>query len=149
MLGLQNEREWLVFCRDVLHKPELATDPRFSSNSRRTHARDELRAMIVETFAQMSIDDVVARLDAAQIANARMNDMHDVWNHAQLKARSRWTRVDTPSGQVPALFPPGQPNAYAPRMDAVPALGQHTDSILRELGLDAVEIARLRAEGAV
>src|SRR5678815_4928159 len=133
MLGLQNEREWLVFCRDVLHKPELATDPRFSSNSRRTHARDELRAMIVETFAQMTIEDVVARLDAAQIANARMNDMHDVWGHEQLKARARWTRVDTPSGQVPALLPPGQPNAYAPRMDAVPALGQHTDAILRDL----------------
>ena len=149
MLGLQNEREWLVFCRDVLRNPGLATDPRFSSNSRRTEARDVLRAMIVDTFAQMTIDDVVARLDSAQIANARMNDMHDVWNHAQLKSRSRWSAVETPSGQVPALLPPGQPNAYSPRMDAVPALGQHTDAILRELGLDDSAIARLRAEGAV
>jgi len=149
MLGLQNEREWLVFCRDVLRNPELATDARFSSNSRRTEARDVLRAMIVDTFSQMTIDDVVARLDSAQIANARMNDMHDVWNHEQLKARARWTAVDTPSGQVPALFPPGQPNAYSPRMDPVPALGQHTDAILRELGLDDAAIARLRAEGAV
>lgn len=129
--------------------------PRFASirvanrNSRRAQARDALRAMIVDEFSRMTIDDVVARLDAAQIANARMNDMHDVWRHAQLEARSRWTDVVTPSGAVPALLPPGQPNGYAPRMDAVPALGQHTDAILAELGFDAPDIARLRAEGAI
>jgi len=149
MLGLQNEREWLVFCRDVLRRPELAADARFSSNSRRTEARDTLRAMIVDEFSRMTIDEVVARLDAAQIANARMNDMHDVWRHEQLKARDRWTDVATPSGPVPALLPPGQPNAYAPRMDPVPALGEHTDAILRELGYDDEAIARLRADGAV
>jgi itaconate CoA-transferase len=149
MLGLQNEREWLVFCRDVLRRPELATDARFSSNSRRTEARDTLRAMIVDEFSRMAIDEVVARLDAAQIANARMNDMHDVWRHEQLKARHRWIDVATPSGPVPALLPPGQPNAYAPRMDPVPALGEHTDAILRELGYDDEAIARLRADGAV
>jgi len=149
MLGLQNEREWLVFCRDVLRRPELAADARFSSNSRRTEARDTLRAMIVDEFSRMTIDEVVARLDAAQIANARMNDMHDVLRHEQLKARDRWTDVATPSGPVPALLPPGQPNAYAPRMDPVPALGEHTDAILRELGYDDEAIARLRADGAV
>jgi itaconate CoA-transferase len=149
MLGLQNEREWLVFCRDVLRRPELAANARFSSNSRRTEARDTLRAMIVDEFSRMTIDEVVARLDAAQIANARMNDMHDVWRHEQLKARDRWIDVATPSGPVPALLPPGQPNAYAPRMDAVPALGEHTDAILRELGYDDAAIARLRADGAV
>jgi itaconate CoA-transferase len=149
MLGLQNEREWLVFCRDVLRRPELATDARFSSNSRRTEARETLRAMIVDEFSRMTIDEVIARLDAAQIANARMNDMHDVWRHEQLKARDRWTDVATPSGPVLALLPPGQPNAYAPRMDPVPALGEHTDAILRELGYDDAAIARLRADGAV
>jgi itaconate CoA-transferase len=149
MLGLQNEREWRVFCRDVLRQPALADDPRFASNSKRTQARDELRAMIVAEFARMTIDDVVARLDAAQIANARMNDMHDVWDHEQLKARGRWTAVATPSGSVPALLPPGQPNAYGPRMDAVPALGEHTDAVLQEMGVDAADIARLRAAGAI
>ena len=149
MLGLQNEREWLVFCRDVLQQPELAVDPRFSSNSRRTEARAELRAMIVDAFARMTVEQVVARLDSAQIANARMNDMDDVWAHQQLQARHRWTDVTTPAGPVPALLPPGQPNACAPRMDAVPALGEHTDAILRELGVDDAAIARLRTQRAI
>jgi itaconate CoA-transferase len=149
MLGLQNEREWAVFCRDVLRQPALATDPRFASNSRRTEARSELRAMIVAAFAQLSAEQVVARLDAAQIANARMNDMHDVWTHAQLQARRRWADVRTSAGLVPALLPPGQPDTYPPRMDPVPALGEHTDAILRELGSTDAEIARLRAENAI
>jgi itaconate CoA-transferase len=101
MLGLQNEREWQVFCAQVLERPELASDARFSSNSRRTQARDELRALIEERFAQLSSEQLIARLDAAQIANARMNDMHEVWEHPQLKARGRWTEVDTPSGPIP------------------------------------------------
>ena len=149
MLGLQNEREWAAFCTDVLRKPALAADPRYASNSRRTEARAELRAMIVAEFAQLTAEQVVARLDAAQIANARMNDMHDVWRHPQLAARGRWTDVDTPAGAVPALYPPGLPNAYVPRMDPVPALGQHTEAILGELGYDAAAIGRLRAEGAI
>ena len=149
MLGLQNEREWAVFCRDVLRQPELAADSRFSSNSRRTEARDELRAMIVSTFAQMTAEQVVERLDAAQIANARMNDMEDVWHHEQLRARGRWTEVQTSAGSVPALLPPGQPDTYPPRMDAVPALGEHTDAILRDLGFYAEAIAQLRAAKAI
>ena len=149
MLGLQNEREWAVFCRDVLQRPELATDPRFASNSRRTEARDALRAMIVAEFSRLSAEQVVARLDAAQIANARMNDMHDVWAHAQLQARARWADVATSAGRIPALLPPGQPDTSAPRMDPIPALGEHTDAILREIGLDAAEIARLRAARAI
>jgi len=149
MLGLQNEREWALFCSDVLRQPALAADPRFASNSRRTEARAELRAIIVAEFAQLTAEQVVARLDAAQIANARMNDMHEVWEHEQLKARGRWTEVATPAGMIPALLPPGLPNGYAPRMDAIPALGEHTDAILRELGLDGAAIARLRAERAI
>ncbi|HRF05293.1 CaiB/BaiF CoA-transferase family protein [Accumulibacter sp.] len=149
MLGLQNEREWQVFCAQVLERPDLASDARFSSNSRRTQARDELRTLIEERFAQLSSEQLIARLDAAQIANARMNDMHEVWEHPQLKARGRWTEVDTPCGPIPALLPPGTVDSFTPRMDAVPALGQHTDAILTELGWDQAAIARLRELGAV
>ena len=149
MLGLQNEREWEVFCEKVLHNAALATDPRFSSNTKRTAARGALRAIIVDAFAALRAEEVIARLDAAKIANARMNDMHEVWEHAQLKARGRWTEVVSPAGPIAALLPPAMPNTVTPRMDAVPALGQHTDAILRELGYDAATIARLRAEGAV
>ena len=91
---------------------------------------------------------MVDRLDEAQIANARMNDMHDVWKHPQLAARGRWSEVQTPAGPVPALLPPGG-DANAARMDGVPALGQHTDSILAELGWSPDDISALRREGAV
>jgi itaconate CoA-transferase len=149
MLGLQNEREWTAFCDKVLGQANLATDPRFSSNSRRTAARQELRTIIIETFSRLTAEQVIERLDAAQIANARMNDMHEVWDHEQLKARQRWVNVETPAGHIPTLLPPGLPNGYTPRMDAVPALGEHTEALLREAGYDADAIARLRAERAI
>jgi itaconate CoA-transferase len=149
MLGLQNEREWEQFCAKVLEQPGLAKDPRFASNSARTAARQELRAIINEAFSQQTAEQVIERLDAAQIANAHMNDMHDLWQHPQLKARGRWLDVDTPTGKIPALLPPGVPNTYAPRMDAVPALGQHTDAILGALGYDSARLDALRAAGAI
>jgi itaconate CoA-transferase len=149
MLGLQNEREWQAFCDQVLRRPELAADERFSTNSRRTEARAQLREIIVQAFALLTADQVVARLDQAQIANARMNDMHEVWEHPQLKARRRWVQVDTPAGQVPALLPPGAADAGAARMDAVPALGQHTEAILAGLGYGAADIDRLRRLQAI
>ena len=149
MLGLQNEREWGLFCDKVLRDPALAADPRFASNSRRSAARAELRALIVEAFARLTADEVVARLVEAQIANAKVNTMHEVWEHPQLRARGRWTEVETPAGTVPALLPPGATRQAAPRMDAVPALGQHTDSILEQLGYPAARIAELRAEQAL
>ena len=92
---------------------------------------------------------MIERLDTAQIANARMNGMHEVWDHEQLKARQRWVDVETPAGRIPALVPPGLPNGYAPRMDAVPTLGEHTEALLREAGYDDDAIARLRAEQAI
>jgi itaconate CoA-transferase len=149
MLGLQNEREWQVFCERVLGRPALAGDPRFASNAARTVARDVLRDIIVRTFAALTAEEVVARLDAAQIANARVNTMADVWRHPQLAARGRWTEVETPSGAVPALLPPGAHDRDDARMDAVPALGEHTDALLAEIGLDEETIARLHRENAV
>ncbi|MBS0455068.1 MAG: CoA transferase [Proteobacteria bacterium] len=149
MLGLQNEREWLAFCQVVLQQPELATDERFASNSRRVANREALRALLVDVFLSMSAEQVVQRLEAAQIANARVNDMREVWAHPQLAARGRWTEVPTPSGPVPALLPPGRTEAYEARMDAVPALGEHTEAILRELGWTAEHIEAMRREGVV
>lgn len=146
MLGLQNEREWQVFCAKVLLRPQLATDERFASNARRAESREELRRLIVEAFCALTSEQVVARLDVAGIANARVNTMIDVWNHPQLRARGRWTNVATPEGPVPALQPPGVENA---RMDAVPALGEHSRSLLAELGYARADIDRFTAEGVI
>ena len=149
MLGLQNEREWALFCEKVLLDKALAQDERFSANARRSENREALRQIIVEGFATLSLDQVVARLEEAQIANARVNDMQGVWEHPQLKARDRWREVDSPAGTLPALLPPASNTAFAPRMDGVPGLGQHTGSILAELGVSADEQARLAAAGVI
>jgi itaconate CoA-transferase len=149
MLGLQNEREWLGFCQHVLIRPELASDERFATNSKRSAERRALHSIIVDTFAALNAEQVIARLEVAQIANARMNDMHDVWDHVQLRARGRWSQVGTPAGVIPALLPPGTPDCFSSRMDSVPALGQHTDSILAELGWRPADVERLRTGGAI
>jgi itaconate CoA-transferase len=143
MLGLQNEREWKAFCDTCLERPDLATDPRFDANSKRSAARAELYAIIVERFSHLSAQQVIERLEAAQIANAHVNEMADVYTHPQLRARQRWVEVESPQGLLPALLPPGSSSAYEPKMDGVPALGQHTKAVLGELGFSAEEIARL------
>ena len=149
MLGLQNEREWVVFCEKMLRRPEIAKDQRFAGNAKRVAARDEVRRMIVEAFSTLSADEVVQRMDEAQIANAQMNDMRAVWAHPQLKARGRWREVDTAAGRIPALLPPGSWEEGPPRMDAVPALGQHTEAILAALGYSSERIAALRKAEAI
>lgn len=149
MLGLQNEREWKAFCEQVLQQPGLATNERFASNPKRVANRTVLYELIVQAFACLSVTQVVQRLEAAQIANAQVNTMAEVWAHPQLKARDRWTAVDTSVGSVPALLPPGSWMKGPPRMDAVPALGQHTESILSDLGYSTEQLTALRAEGVV
>jgi len=149
MLGLQNEREWLMFCKLVLQQPALATAARFDSNARRNEHRDALKAIILDTFAAMTTAQVVERLDDAQIANARMNSMAELWAHPQLKARDRWRQVASSVGDIPALLPPGRISSFDYRMDAIPAVGQHTGAILRELGHGDASITALQKSSAI
>ncbi len=149
MLGLQNEREWSAFCEVVLQDTGLAADPRFDSNARRSEYRAALTVIILAAFEKLGTAQVIERLDRAQIASARMNDMADLWAHPQLQARQRWQSVGSPAGDIPALLPPGRSNAFDYRMDPVPAVGQHSEAILHELGHDAAAIANLRAAGAI
>jgi len=144
MLGLQNEREWRLFCEQVLEQPELVEDARFTSNSRRVANRDALAAIINTALARLESHVVTARLDAAHIANARVNDIAGVWAHPQLHARQRWRDVDSPAGVLPALLPPASNNAFTARMQAVPAVGEHTDAVLASLGYEMTEIIGLR-----
>ena len=149
MLGLQNEREWRTFCTQVLQQPELAEDPRFDANAKRSAARVELNRIIADAFAGLESAQVRQRLEEAGIANANVNTMRDVWDHPQLKARHRWVDIGSPAGTLPALLPPGGSNTFQPRMDPVPALGEHTDSILAELGFTAAAIKHLHRDGTV
>ena len=148
MLGVQNEREWARFCEVVLRQPALADDLRFAGAAKRSESRDALRTLIVDAFVGLTTEQVLERLGEAQIATARVNRMNEVWRHPQLEARGRWRVVDTPAGPVPALQPPGSGDS-GQRMGPVPALGEHTDAILRELGFEAREIAALRAAAAI
>ncbi|MEO9241145.1 CaiB/BaiF CoA transferase family protein [Pseudomonas inefficax] len=149
MLGLQNEREWQLFCQQVLLDPALAEDERFAANYKRVANRDALRTLIVQAFATLDFDTVIQRLEGASIANAKVNDMQGVWQHPQLKARERWRQIDTATGSVPSLLPPATSNAYTPRMDPVPALGEHSQAILAELGLPTERIQQLRTSGVI
>jgi len=133
----------------VLQQPELADDERFSSNTKRVANRDVLRALIVDQFAGLSAPAVIDRLEEARIANARVNEMKDVWDHQQLKARQRWREIGSPAGTLPALLPPATNSSYEARMDAVPALGEQTDAILAELGYTPAQIEQLHAAKVV
>lgn len=149
MLGLQNEREWKAFCDVVLRAPALATDPRFDANVRRSAHRVELKVAIEHAFASLTAQEVIARLDEAQIANAAVNQVGDLWTHPQLQARRRFRTVDSPAGDLQALLPPATVDSFDARMDPVPALGEHSTAILRELGRTDAEIDQLRAAGVI
>ena len=148
-LGLQNEREWERFCDLVLGRPGLASDPRFSANPLRVQHRDPLDALIIDAFGALTGDEVTLRLEAAQIANARMNTVDEFANHPQLAARGRWTEVPSPAGPVRALMPPFDFDGMQPRMGPIPRIGEHTDAVLSELGFDRDTIAGWRRSGAV
>ena len=149
MLGIQNEREWAKFCAGVLGMPGLATDDKYNNNTKRTSRRAEVVALIEEVFSRMKAEEVVARLDAADIANARINTPQEVWDHPQLKARNRWREVGSPAGPLPVLLPPVTMPEFEARLDPIPAIGEHTDRILADIGYSAADIAELRKSAAV
>lgn len=149
MLGLQNEREWLMFCDKVLLDASLAVDERFNTNSQRHVHREALKTLIDQCFAALSITAVEARLDEAKIAHARMNTMAQLWDHPQLSARKRWQDVASPAGPLSTLLPPGVNSAYSARMDGIPAVGQHTLAILQECGISPEDMAAMKAQGAI
>jgi itaconate CoA-transferase len=148
-LGIQNEREWERFCRVVLQRPELTGDARFESNSNRVAHRPELHAVIDDVFGRLGTREIMERLDAAQIANARMNTIREFVEHPQLAARNRWQTVDSPVGPLPALIPPVDIEGVEPSMGPIPSVGQHTDEILDELGFDSATVSRWRARGVI
>ncbi len=149
MLGLQNEREWAVFCEKVLLQPELAHDLRYDSNSKRAAKRAEINALIGKAFAALTSEQLIGRLDASGIANARINSPDEVWEHPQLKARNRWREMDSPVGPLATLLPPATMPDFEARLDKIPALGEHTEPILAELGYSSEDIVELRKTGAV
>jgi itaconate CoA-transferase len=148
-LGIQNGREWERFCAEVLGRPELAADERFASNSRRVENRGTLHDEIAAMFRTLAVEEIITRLEAAQIAYARMNSMQEFLEHPQLSSRNCWRPIDSPVGPLLALAPPVKIGGIEPAMGAVPALGQHSSAILAELGFDAATIAQFRAQGVV
>jgi len=148
VLGIQNDREWVRLATDVLGDPSLATDPDYATNVARVRNRDKVDDVVGAAMGKLTIDEAVAALDAARIASARLNSMADVLAHPQLAARDRWREVQTPAGPVRALRSAVEPVGEVP-LAPVPSLGEHTDAVLGEIGLNTEEIRQLRALGAI
>lgn len=149
VFGLQNEREWATFCRDVLGRTELATDPRFCSNTERVANRAELTPIIEAAFSGMTADQVTALLERCGIANGRINSVDEVMAHPQLEARGRWRDVETGAGPMRALLPPTNVSGVELGMGPIPRLGEHTDAVLGWLGYAPGDVAALRARGVI
>ncbi len=148
-LSVQNEREFARFCELVLGNANLAADPRFASSPARLQNREALHAVIERAFARLTTAEVIARLDRADIANARLNSIEDFWRHPQLEARDRHATVGSPAGPIEALKPPFNLDRFAPRMEAVPAVGEHTRAILQELGYDDAALVELERSAVI
>jgi crotonobetainyl-CoA:carnitine CoA-transferase CaiB-like acyl-CoA transferase len=149
VLSVQNDREWVRLATDVLARPDLAHDARFASNAARVRNRDEIDRLLGRVLAALDLDAAIATLTAAGIACGRIATVQQLVDHPQLVSRDRWTEMDSPVGTIPTLLPPVLSSAWTPAVGAVPALGEHTDAVLRELGRSTAEIARLHEERAV
>ncbi len=148
-LAIQNEREWKRFCDEVLRWPELAQDPRYVSNSQRVENQTSLQASIDAVFKNQTADEVMDRLDRTQIANAELKDLHAFIQHPQLRQRNRVHKVETPVGAIEALLPPGLPKGVDPVMNPIPEVGEHTESILRELGFQSEAVDTWKKEQVI
>ena len=149
IFGIQNDREWSVFCAKVMGQPEMQSDPRYATVNARRDNRVALTQQIEARFSGLTSLQVVELLDANGIANGRLNDAQDVWDHPQLAARDRWREVQTEHGPYRGLLPPFTFTDVEMGMGPVPALGQQTDSVLAELGYGADDISAMHASGAV
>ncbi len=150
LLSVQNDREWRRLAEQVLEQPEWGTDPAFATNAARVANRERTDALVAKALGALGADEALARLEGAGIACARLRDLHEVAEHPQLAARERWREVGTPVGPLRALLPPiTLPGGAGPRMGDVPALGQHTEALLRAVGMTDGEIAALRRDGVV
>jgi crotonobetainyl-CoA:carnitine CoA-transferase CaiB-like acyl-CoA transferase len=148
VLGIQNDREWVRLATEVLNDASLAVDPEFATNVARVRNREKVDAVVGAAMSRLTIDEAVDALDGARIASARLNTMADVLAHPQLAARDRWREVQTPAGPIRALRSAVEPVGEVPLAE-VPALGQHTDAVLGEIGLNAKEVRHLRDLGVV
>jgi crotonobetainyl-CoA:carnitine CoA-transferase CaiB-like acyl-CoA transferase len=149
VLGTTNDREWQRLAVQVLARPDLAADPRYASNADRVARRAELDAVIAEWAARHPLAECRAAAEAAGLGHARLNDPAEVLGHPQLTERGRWQEVGSPAGPVWCLLPPPEVTGWDWRLDPVPALGEHTEPVLRELGFTAVELASMRADGVI
>ncbi|SOE06873.1 CaiB/BaiF CoA-transferase family protein [Streptomyces sp. Ag109_G2-15] len=150
LFSVQNEREWAALCARFLEAPVLVDDPRFATNADRVTHRAELDALLAERFAQSDSAGAMKALDEAGIANSGVNDVEGFLTHPVLAGRERWRDVRTSGGATaPALLPPVDLAGTSPRMDAVPAVGEHTQRILAELGYSAADTADLRTDGVI
>jgi len=148
-LGIQNAREWTRFCADVLRRPELADDERFRTNPLRVKNRRALHDVVESAFLTLSTSDVIERLESARHAWARMNSIAELLDHPQLAQRGCWRDIESPAGALRAIIPPVRMDGVEPVMGAVPALGQHTDAILEELGMTRDAVTAWRMEGVI
>jgi len=145
-LSIQNEREFERFCEQVLENKKLLLDDRYASGPSRAKNREAMHAEIDKVFAGLSAGQVIERLEKAGIANAKLNSMQEFWDHPQLAARDRWREIGSPAGPIDALKPPFNLDGFEPRMDAVPALGEHSRAILAELGFTSSDMEKILQE---